>query len=77
MIPLDPAAHQEVLKEKAVFLNLLINKKDNNIILEIINTPKILYTMTAVLHIEVNLCNIPFLQTSLKIHGDNIRKKNH
>lgn len=77
MIPLHPAAHQEVLKEKAVLLNLLINKKDNNTILKIINTKKILYTMTVVLHIKINLCNIPFLQTSLKIQGDNIRKKNH
>lgn len=77
MIHLLPAVRQEVLKEKAVFLNLLINKKDNNIVLKIINTPEILYTMTAVLHIKINLCSILFLLTSLKIHGDNIHKKNH
>ena len=77
IIHLHPAAHREVSKEKVVFLDLLINKKDNNIILKITNTPKILYIMTVALHIKINLCSIPFLLTSHKTHGDNTLKRNH
>lgn len=77
MIHLHLAAHREVSKEKGVFFDLLINKKDNNIILKTTNTPKTLYIMTVVLHIKINLCSILFLLTSHKIHGDNTLKRNH
>ena len=77
MIHLHPAAHQEISKEKVVFLDLLTDKKDNNIILKIINTPKILYIMTVLPHIKINLCSIPFLLTCHKNHGDNILRRNH